>query len=413
MSFFSKIGNAKNRLTRIGTKEPLNFLSIVILIALDVFVLYNIFQGLGFQTKQLVSPREAIPYACQNFTNIENSHITDESKVLTVLKNRGSYFSQSHLNGKFASARGIVNDANKAKLYKPCMEIYEVADILRSVPELQGLRSQIENTERKIRDLNNTIRNHRNSYDTLLLEQIANQQDRYSLTDSRADKVKSDIDRINDDVARANSEILDYKAQILQSSEAQRFLEVVNKNAKQIQKHDQYLKYWYPLKKLMFQLIFLLPLLILFFVLYKYSVKREKGILTLIFSHLLVIVCIPIVIEVFRLFFQILPFHFFANILEILEALGLITLWNYILIILGIFGALALIYFVQKKLFSQKRLALKRIHKKQCCHCGTRLEDKMNVCYKCGEVHLKKCESCHHLTFKAGEYCQHCGSKKT
>ena len=80
MSFLSKIGNAKNRLTRTGTKEPLNFLSIIILIALDIFVLINIFQGLDFQTKQLTSPREAIPYACQNFTN-KNYNNQKESMV--------------------------------------------------------------------------------------------------------------------------------------------------------------------------------------------------------------------------------------------------------------------------------------------------------------------------------------------
>ncbi len=408
MSFFSKIRNAKDKLTRIGTKEPLNFLSIVILIALDFFVLWNVFQGLGFQTQQLTSPREAIPYACLNFT--ENKYFKSDADVVEdVLGNSRGYYRSTHLSGKFASAQGMVDNANKEKLFVPCRKIYDVAEKVNKNQALQNIHANISGLKRNIRDLSRNHSNFRNSYDTLLLERIANQSDKNSITESNADKIKSDLATLKNNISFKNNEILVLKNKLLEDVEVKNLLRVIGENKSEIKKQNEYLKYWYPLKKFIFQLVFLLPLLVLFFVLYKYAVKKEKNILVLIFAHLLVVVSIPIVLEVFRLLLEILPFHFLGDLLEILEALGLVTLWNYALILLGILGALGLIYLVQTKLFSQKRLHLKRIFKKQCCHCGTRLEDDMNICYKCGEKHLIDCTECQHKTFVSGSFCLHCG----
>ena len=76
----------------------------------------------------------------------------------------------------------------------------------------------------------------------------------------------------------------------------------------------------------------------------------------------------------------------------------------------GIFAALALIYFMQQKIFSQEKLIQKRIIKGQCQNCGIHLPNESNACSVCGFIQFKECGHCHKPTYIQGKYCRECGA---
>ena len=394
MKIFKKIGAARNRLTHIGKDDPLNFLSIVVILALDVFVLWNIFQGVAFQTSQLTSATEAVPYSCQELAGIgrysDTSRWDSLNRVLEVYYFNG----QSH-----------------KELIADCGSLIASAQTLKNSTTVKELYSQLETANDTIKRLRRENQDYNRSYDTLLLEKIADQNDEFSITESKADQVRSDIETNQTGIMQSEARVEKLKTEILNTAAAQTFLEIRNSKSQAIEAEFDRLKFWYPVKKLVFRLIFLVPLLLVFFVLYCHSVKREKPLLTLIFSHLLVVTCIPIVIEILDLFFELLPFHLLTDLLNWLKDLGLVALWNYFLILFGIVAALGLIYVVQKKLFSRERQMHKRIAKGQCCYCGVKLGKDDQYCFKCGKQNLKKCAHTGELTYVEGKYSRACGKR--
>lgn len=393
MKIFKTIRAARHRLTRVGENEPLNFLSIVVIVALDIFVLWNVFQGLEFQTQQLTQAREAVPSQCQQLAGI---NYDNDSRWETV---------ESALDAHY-------NAYPDKRVIPDCVALMDAAEDLNNENTLVSQFQTIESLRQANSRLERENRDYENSYDTLLLEKIADQPDRESITTSRADQVKSDIQTRQAGIEQNNARIESLKTEILGHPTTQAFLEIRNERRPAIEQRYDDLKFWYPLKRLAFQFVFLLPLFLVFLGLYRYSVKRHKLLLTLIFSHLLVIACIPMVIELFRLLLDILPFHFLADLLDLLEDLGLVALWNYLMILFGIGLALGLIYLAQKKLFARDRIRLKRIAKGQCCACGVKLKDYHSHCYACGAENLKTCVNCHKPTFKEGKFCRECGAEE-
>jgi len=62
----------KNRLFRINDEEPLSKLSLCVIIALDLFILFVVFSGLHEHTRQLTSPWETVPSECRDVFIQEN-----------------------------------------------------------------------------------------------------------------------------------------------------------------------------------------------------------------------------------------------------------------------------------------------------------------------------------------------------
>lgn len=405
MPFLSGIKNLRTRLTYLGEKEPLNFFSIVVILALDLFVLINIFQGLDLQTRQLESPSEVIPYQCLDLVNSLSETQSEERMVFNVLRGYNNYYNE--VENKYSAA--LVNQKNKEKISPNCREIFDQAIALNAEEDIRWTNDNIQNLESEKSNLESEISQYENNYDTMLLERIANQQNQDSIIEGKADTVKKDKQAIENKVNTLGLRIDALKEKIMSTPEVEKLLSVIKENKEEILKQDKTLRFWHPIKRIGVELLFLLPMLIFFFYLYRRSLKKNKELLILIFSHLLVVVSIPIIFEVIRLVLDVIPFHVLADILAILEALNLIVIWNYILILLGIGIAIGLIYFVQKKLFSRERMYLKRIAQSKCYACGTKLTGDKEHCYKCGEKQMINCPNCQKTTYTKGTHCINCG----
>jgi len=105
-----------------------------------------------------------------------------------------------------------------------------------------------------------------------------------------------------------------------------------------------------------------------------------------------------------------IAFEFFENIFKWLSKVpfGKLII-HYLLIFLGIGVFGFLIINLQKYLFSEKRIQLKRLNKKECPFCAFPLDFSDNYCSGCGENLKVDCGQCKSKTLKILKYCQSCG----
>ena len=172
-------------------------------------------------------------------------------------------------------------------------------------------------------------------------------------------------------------------------------------------------QFWFPLKELVWQFLFLLPLFGIFYWWGNRSVKKDNPIQTLIASHLLVIASLPVILKLFELIIDIIPNHFFKNLFEFLQSLHLMVLWHYFAIFASIAIGLALVYFIQRKVFNKQKVMQKRLAKGACISCNKRLPAGATFCPFCGAGQIKLCAACGKETPVGGPCCIHCGTKQT
>ena len=157
------------------------------------------------------------------------------------------------------------------------------------------------------------------------------------------------------------------------------------------------------------QMIFLLPLFAVFYIWNNASIRKDRGIQTLVSSHLLVVSFIPIFFKIIETVYDIIPKKLLKKLIDLLESLKLVALWNYLLIAVAVAAALFLIYIFQKKLFSRDKLMERRITKGLCQQCGKHLPRGSQACPFCGFAQFKACAACGQPTLVYGKFCKACG----
>jgi RNA polymerase subunit RPABC4/transcription elongation factor Spt4 len=166
---------------------------------------------------------------------------------------------------------------------------------------------------------------------------------------------------------------------------------------------------WFPVKRLAMQMIFLLPLFAAFYAWNNASIRRNRGIQTLVSSHLLVVAFIPILFRIMDTVYNIIPKKLLKKIIGLLESLKLVAIWHYLVIAAAIAFALFVIYIFQKKLFSREKMIERRISKGQCQQCGKHLPAGSHACPFCGFIQVKACGNCGRPTHVFAKFCRECG----
>lgn len=170
----------------------------------------------------------------------------------------------------------------------------------------------------------------------MLLEKIANQKEDRSLTPESADTAKQKIEWINQKLADLhNQERAKLDLILAQPTLAEIYSTVATLGPTTMETYGK-LEFWYPVKTFGAQILFILPLLAITLIWSSASVRKERGIQTLISSHLLAILSIFILLKVIQLIYDILPHAFLKKILDFLESWNIIGLWYYFLILLAI-----------------------------------------------------------------------------
>ena len=390
--FNDQMGKIKTHLTQLDG-QALGKAALVILLFLDLFILVAIFDGLDEHTRQLSSPDEYIPSSCRKIVIDQQwnptTRIGNLAPIITSFS--GSYYR--------------IEEQRRDR--HPVCEPY--LDLFDQIKDDKGLTSTFE-TRKKIkveaRELQRAIKRQKGAYDSSLLESIAQQQQQEG--EPAVAALKADFHRLTAQLAALEQTINgDEKVKRLWA-----LLQGLQEPVRQELLTDlRRLNFWYPVKKLAMQLLFLLPLFAVFYAWNSLSIRKRRGVQALVSTHLLVVAFIPIFGKIIETIYDIIPHKILQRIISLLESFKLVALWHYLVITLAIAAALALIYLCQKKLFTRARLMERRIAKGECQQCGKHLPAEALACPFCGFSQFKSCTHCPKLMHVHAKYCRECGTR--
>jgi hypothetical protein len=393
----------KDRLVNIGSEEPLSKLSLFVIIALDIFILSVVFQGLNEHTKQITSPDEYVPYECQevfirrNWSS--NNFLTKLQPLVLSGHNNYSYKYDSRLE-----------QVKTEVMHNSCREFYTKVKLVAENQKLKNLFIDRQETLKQRGQLNKSLNQSKDVYDTSLLENIADpKKDSNDLT-----AVKTSITSYKSEIEVVTQRLINTEKTINGEpliTELRGMLSPDNKLRQEIVNDFKKFQKVYPLKELGWQLVFMLPLFFVFYIWSSRSVKKNSKVQTLIATHLLVVASIPIILKVMEVVLDLIPLHFFKNLFKLLKSLHIIAIWHYVVILISVCATLFAVYVIQKKIFNKKRIQQKRLMKGACYSCGRKLPNSEHTCPFCGTKQQTNCHRCHEKTYVCGDYCKNCGTE--
>jgi hypothetical protein len=344
-----KVQRFQQRLTRLDN-QPLGRAALVIILFLDFFILASIFDGLGAHTAQLKSPDEYIPTLCRDIVLDEDWNPTNRLEKLarTVSKYRGSY------------VRPDLR-AERKPLHANCEPLVQAYRAIRDDTDLSRQLGDLLTLGKETRDLRSGLERTKGAYDTALIESIAGK----ATEESRVTTLRQEItgktgameelvrrQRLLSETVEQNGRIRALYALVAGVTEADRTT---------LRDDLRRLNFWYPVKRLGMEMLFLIPLFLVFYAWNARSIARNRPFQALVSSHLLVVALIPAFFKLLELVYDILPRKLLRHVVELLESLRLIAIWHYLLIGTAVLAALALIVLFQRKLFSREKLMQRRI----------------------------------------------------
>lgn len=373
--FKDKVTKIKTHLTSLDD-QPLGKAALLIIIFLDIFILVSIFDGLDAHTRQLSSPDTYIPNTCREIVVNRQWNPT----------NRIDNLSQIIIS---ASTSPYRDEEKRKEQHSICVPYADLVDQIKNDKALISIFEDRTKSEREAKELQRAIDNLKGAYDTSLLETIAQQRESQTKVDATKKDFLEKTSALNALKARiasleqtinsdAKVKLLWERLQGLQEQDRQKLIEELRN-----------LNYWYPLKKLGMQMIFLLPLFMVFYAWNNKSIRKNRGLQTLVSSHLLAISFIPILCKIIETVYDIIPKKLLKKLIDLLESLKLVAIWHYLIIALAVAAALFLIYIFQKKLFSREKLIERRISKGDCQQCGKHLPAGSQACPFCGFSQFK------------------------
>lgn len=396
-SINEKARRFRQRLTYLDD-QPLSKAALVVIVFLDIFILGAIFDGLADHTRQLTAPEERIPPLCRDIV------IDADWNPTNRLDNLARIVARHHASRFIPDTRG-----DGTPMHPLCEPIVRAYRAIRDDPGLVRNLQETLRLRQQTRELRSELERMKGAYDTSLLETIAGQP--------RADANVASIRKETADKTAVLNELVGRERLLTASIEQDprvselfaRVAGVTDADRTALRDGLRRLNFWYPAQRLGMEMLFLLPLLAVFYFWNAKSIAGNRPFQTLVSSHLLVVAVIPVFLKVAELVYDIIPRKLLRQIIELLESLRLVAIWHYLVIGAAIFAALALIYLFQKKLFSREMMLQRRIAKGLCQDCGQHLPPDSRHCPACGAAQYRICSHCSEPTHVHGRYCRACG----
>ncbi|PHJ66302.1 membrane protein [Nostoc linckia z18] len=385
--------------------EPLNKVSLIVIIFIDIFILVNVFVGLDDISRWHISPSQAYP-CYSEWQNYREKNTKDKDYEIVKL----SFFYSGNTKYSFQQNYQQAQIGHLGQVDGTCLKYGEYKDKINNSQNQQIIKN-IEQKQTQISRLEQTNRDIRAKYDSTLLEKIAGQPREQSINQVSAEKAKQELDKNNSGISTLKQENSNLQNQLLTKSESTAFLTFIKDENQFLGVEKGYKKasFWYPSIQLGFQLLFLLPLIIIALSVHRFAEGRGYGLISLISWHLLVIFFIPLLAKVFE-FLQIgAIFQFIFDIISKIFG-GLLFLINYVYILLIPLIGFGIIKFFQKFVFNPKVQAANRVQKSLCVNCAKKIRRSDSYCPHCGYYQYLECENCHNLTYQHLPYCKHCGT---
>jgi hypothetical protein len=294
---FTKLNNLWNQFFRRSRRindKPLNKVSLLVIIIVDIFILVNVFTGLDDISRWHLSPQQV--YTCysewQSYKK-NNSPDRDYDLITTFLVDYKNNNYQDEEIGHLGKVSPI------------CLQYADIKNKLNN-KENKTLLSKIQTKQDNINILENNNRIIRSQYDSTLLEKIAGQSANNSINRVKAEEAKQKLEENNKKISKIKEEIVKLKNELLQKPSSQNLLAFMRNESKfnDVEAGYKNATFWYPSIQLGFQVLFLAPLIIVALLVNQYAQSRGYGLIALISWHLLVIFFIPLIFKAFE-FLQI------------------------------------------------------------------------------------------------------------
>ncbi|MDA0979509.1 MAG: zinc ribbon domain-containing protein [Proteobacteria bacterium] len=379
-------------------RQPVGKTTLIVLVFLDVFILGAIFQGLADHTRQLTSPAEYIPTICRDI--VIHRTWQQGTRVEQVADLVNSY----HERGRNMAAVGA--------LHPLCSQLATHFNEVKNSPELINLLKAVSETENALAATSQRLEQVRGAFDTSLktVETRPGASDPVAALETRVKEQTRSINELEENRVRLYEQLRQNES-FTALTTALESTSLADRD--QLAAEYRKLSLWFPLKRLGMEAIFILPIIFAFWFWNTRSLKNNRPFQTLVSTHLLVVAFIPLVIKFGELVYDILPQRLLVTVLELLERLGLVAIWHYLLMAAVISMALAMIYVFQKKLFSPEREHARRITRGLCQQCASRLPGGSSACSLCGFQQFHHCDHCGDLTWVYGPFCRSCGAPQT
>ncbi|HLO83668.1 MAG TPA: hypothetical protein VK203_01465 [Nostocaceae cyanobacterium] len=394
--FFSKSRKIDN--------EPLNKVSLIVIIVIDIFILINVFSGLNDISTWHLSPSQAYPcyYEWDSYRTKTNQDKDYEiiRNTLSSAINNPTTFQQSYQKEQ---------EGHLGKISPTCLQYAETKDKIKTSQNQQTLKT-IDQKQTQVSNLEQKNQNIRNQYDSTLLEKIAGQPRNQSINAVGAEKAKQELDKNNSQISLLKKDIDSLKNDLVKAPESVSLIAFLKDNNKfsEIETGYKQASFWYPTIQFGFQSLFLVPLIVISLAVHNLSQRRRYGLVSLISWHLLVIFCLPLLLKIFEFLQFGVIFRFIFDIVSALVG-GLLFLVSYIYILLIPLIGFGIIKFFQAFVFNTKVQAANRVQKLRCVRCAKKIRRDDLHCPHCGYHQYVECPNCHNLTYKHLSYCKHCG----
>lgn len=396
------------RLSTYSGSRRLSMFSLILLFGLDMYVLGLLFSGMQGAASTIEYPELAISQGCQtmteDFLKLDASGKADSLERYVAFKENLEYdwiSSSDFAETEKLAVCGLVRD----KLHS-----------FANNTALGSLYSDFDKRRNRIYSIQSEIDELKSSYDSALLEKVAGQKREDSILPAEASNIKSAIARKTTESELLEKKQADIRKAIENHPLIQDYVAFVNAQpyaAEFAKARAEYnhLSFWYPIKTLLAELFFLLPLLLLAIVWSLRAMKVQSHTQTLISSHLILVCAIPIFARMVDLVYDLLPHRLLENLIASLEELNLGFLWIYIAIFGGIGAAVLVIVIAQRTIFSPARQRSARLRKSLCRECGEKLHSADQACCEfCGTNQMGRCEHCAKPYRLLAFHCEHCGS---
>jgi predicted RNA-binding Zn-ribbon protein involved in translation (DUF1610 family) len=392
--------------SRTINNEPLNKVSLIVIILIDIFILINVFAGLDDISRWHISPTQAYPcYSEWRDYRTQKAKDKDYQTIQLIL----SPYNNTASPPLFQQTYQQAEEGNLGQVSEICLNYGKYKDNIYNTANRQ-IVTTINRKQEQINTLEKSNRNIRAQYDSTLLEKIAGQRSDQSINAVSAEKAKQRLDENNRNISTLSQEISNLKNQLVTKSESVTFINLLkdNKQFETVEAGYKQASFWYPSIQLAFQSLFLLPLIFVALLVHKFAQRRRYGLISLLSWHLLVIFLIPLILKIFE-FLQVgAVFEFLFNIISALLG-GLLFLISYVYILVIPLIGFGIIKFLQRVVFNPKVQAANRVQNSRCINCAKKIRHQDSHCPHCGYYQYVECPNCHNLTYKHLSHCRECG----
>lgn len=374
--------------------EPLSGISIVLLIILDIFIFTNVIIGVEGETAKV--PRVSYHYPSDCVGHFK--------QVKTAYKDFDTYH---YGYNRSAHLRPHLNSL--------CQKLDAKIDVFTQLETFNANLEQIKAIEAKHSANKRRLDEISKNYNTRLFEKIAHMQNNTELV-----QVKSEYNSIVQD----NHSLDEERSKISSVTSLQgysAYVDFIKNNHTTFFEQKKHYTFWQPFMAYGHMLVFILPLLLLFGFFYVRTKKKSLAglgynpVVKIITAHISLILLLPLVWYSLGLIYHVLPKTLLKRVIEFLVEIGLVSLLNYvaILLVVGVFGLL--IYWVQKRNAARRRMIVvkkdksKLVSWSQCFECEYKIDYTKPYCPHCGTSLHRSCEKCQKQINQHERYCSHCG----